>query len=124
MGGLNMSDCPSRFCAFFILLSAGLLPVPPASAARPVTDPEVIKALAADAFIWGYGPQFIYRFSQYNTIIGAPFNAFKYSTVPAAWNNEASNAGDASVLYVSGFVDLSETNLILTVPPSRTNYYV
>src|SRR5437763_1660988 len=67
------------------------------------SDPAVIKALAGGAYIWGLGPEYIERFSKYNTIIGAPFNALRYSPVPAAWNNEATNAGDASVLYISGF---------------------
>lgn len=113
-----------RFGAFLVLLCAVLLPAP-AGAALHITDPAVIKALAADAFIWGYGPQFIYRFSQYNTIIGAPFNALKYGSVPAAWNNEGSHAGDASVLYINGFVDLGQNpELVLTVPPSSNQYYV
>src|SRR5689334_4333654 len=72
--------------------------------AGSASNPAVITALAAGAYIWGLGPEYIWRFAQYNTIIGAPFNAFKYGSVPAAWNNEATNAGDASVLYVSGFV--------------------
>src|SRR5216683_1712554 len=89
------------------------------------TDPAVIKALAAEAYVWGLGPEFIDRFSKYNTIIGAPFNALKYGSVPAAWNNEATNAGDASVLYISGFVDFDQSpELVLTVPPSRNQYYV
>jgi len=49
----------------------------------------------------------------------------KYGSIPAAWNNDAVNAGDASVLYVSGFVNFGETPaLVLTVPPSRHQYYV
>jgi hypothetical protein len=96
-----------------------------AVAAGSTTDPAVIKALAAAAYVWGLGPEYIERFSTYNTIIGAPFNAFKYGSVPAAWNNEATNAGDASVLYVSGFVNFDESpELVLTVPPSRNQYYV
>jgi len=123
-GGRVRFRCPyPGVCALFAFLCAVLLPAP-ARAAKGVTDPAVITNLAASAFIWGYGPQFIYRFSQYNTIIGAPFNAFKYSTVPAAWNNEASNAGDASVLYISAFVNLAQGPLVLTVPPSRNQYYV
>jgi hypothetical protein len=114
----------SRFCAFFALLCAVLLPRP-AIAARPVTDPAVIKALAAEAYVWGLGPEYIERFSKYNTIIGAPFNALKYGAVPAAWNNEATHAGDASVLYINGFVNFDESpELVLTVPPSRNQYYV
>jgi hypothetical protein len=102
-----------RFCTFFALLCAVLLPSP------------AITALAADAYLWGLGPEFIERTSKYNTIIGAPFNALKYGSVPAAWNNDATNAGDASVLYVSGFVNFDETpELVFTVPPSRKQYYV
>ena len=114
----------SRFCTFFALLCAALLPSP-AAVAGPATDPAVIKALAAQAYVWGLGPEFIERFSKYNTIIGAPFNALKYGSVPAAWNNDATNAGDASVLYISGFVDFDQSpELVLTVPPSRDQYYV
>jgi hypothetical protein len=114
----------SRFCTFFALLCAVLLPSP-AVAAGHATDPAVIKALAAEAYVWGLGPEFIERFSKYNTIIGAPFNALKYGSVPAAWNNDATNAGDASVLYISGFVDFDQSpELVLTVPPSRDQYYI
>jgi hypothetical protein len=114
----------SRFCTFFALLCAVLLPSPPVGAGV-ATDPAEITALAAKAYVWGLGPEYIERFSKYNTIIGAPFNALKYSAVPAAWNNEATNAGDASVLYISGFVNFDETpELVLTVPPSRNQYYV
>ena len=60
-----------------------------ANAAKPVTDPAEIAALAAEAYIWGLGPEYIERFSKYNTIIGAPFNALTYESVPAAWNNYA-----------------------------------
>jgi len=114
----------SRFCTFFALLCAALLPSP-AAVAGPATDPAVIKALAAQAYVWGLGPEFIERFSKYNTIIGAPFNTLKYGSVAAAWNNDATNAGDASVLYISGFVDFDQSpELVLTVPPSRGEYYV
>jgi hypothetical protein len=113
----------SRFCIFLALLCAVLLPSP--VGARPVTEPSVIKALATEAYLWGLGPQFIEQTSKYNTIIGAPFNALKYGSVPAAWNNDADHAGDASVLYVIGFVNFEETpELVLTVPPSRKQYYV
>ncbi len=114
----------SRFCALLALLCA-VLPVRAQVATESVTNPLIIKALAAKAYIWGLGPEYIERFSKYNTIIGAPFNTLKYGSVPAAWNNEATNAGDASVLYVSGFVNFDENpQLVLTVPPSRDPYYV
>jgi hypothetical protein len=124
-----------RFGTFIAVLCALVLTTPAAAAAPatghaagtagPATDPAVIRALAADAYVWGLGPEFIERDSKYNTIIGAPFNALKYGSVPAAWNNDAVNAGDASVLYVSGFVNFGETpDLVLTVPPSAGQYYV
>jgi hypothetical protein len=125
----------SRCCTFFavvcaVLLTASCAEASPATGAAVITaasntDPAVITALAADAYVWGLGPEFIERTSKYNTITGAPFNALKYGSVPAAWNNDATNAGDASVLYVSGFVNFDETPaLVLTVPPSRNQYYV
>jgi hypothetical protein len=40
----------SRFCTFLALLCAVLLPSPGVGA-RPVTDPAVIKALAAEAYL-------------------------------------------------------------------------
>ena len=52
----------SRSCTFFAVLCAVLL-TPSAVAARPATDPAVIEALAADAYVWGLGPEFIERFS-------------------------------------------------------------
>lgn len=92
---------------------------------RTANNPAIIAALAAKAYIWGLGPEYIERFSQYNTSIGAHFNNFKYGAVPGAWNNEATNAGDASVLYVSGFVNFGKAReLVLTVPPSRDQYYI
>src|SRR6516164_1988125 len=123
----NLGGSPMRYsrcCVLFALLCAVLLP-PPAVGQGSATDPAVIKALAANAYVWGLGPEFVWRFSHYNTIISAPFNAFKYGSVPAAWNNEAPKAGDASVLYINGFVNFDESpELVLTVPPSSNQYYV
>jgi Protein of unknown function (DUF1254) len=48
----------------------------------------------------------------------------------AAWNNQGTNAGDATVLYLNAMLDLSgkgrggTKELVLTIPPSQTNYYV
>jgi hypothetical protein len=46
-----------------------------------------------------------------------------------AWNNQATNAGNASALYLNAVLDLSGQKgrggvkeLVLTVPPSQTNY--
>ena len=104
----------------------GKLTSPPSvTAGSLMNDPAAIKLLAAAGYVWGLAPEYIERFSKYNTIISAPFNTFKYGTVPAAWNNEATNAGDASVLYVSAFVDFEKSpEQVLTVPPSRNQYYV
>lgn len=124
-GKLDVAD-------LFAMVEAGGVPSCFGSVAAPAshgrgsaTDPDVITALAAAAYVWGLGPEYIWRESKYNTIIGAKFNAFKYGAVPAAWNNEATSAGDASVLYISGFVNFDESpELVLTVPPSRNQYYV
>ena len=120
----------SRSCTLFALLCALTLASPGVEAGG-TTDPAVIKALAAKAYVWGLGPQFIEQSSKYNTIIGAPFNSLKYGFEPAAWNTDATNAGDASVVYVSGFIDFDRNpELVLTVPPSRVSsssgnqYYV
>lgn len=108
-----------------MLLGASLMARGQSLASAAATDPAVIKLLAAEAYLWGLGPEYIERFSKYNTIIGAPYNSLKYGSVPAAWNNEATNAGNASVLYISGFVNFEQAPaLVLTVPPSANQYYV
>src|SRR5262249_40893895 len=113
----------SRVCTFFALLCTFLLPSP--AVAAPPPNPATITALATDAYVWGLGPETVYRLAKYNTIISQPFNALVYLPEPAAWNNQATNAGDASVLYISGFVNFDESHeLVLTVPPSRNQYYV
>jgi hypothetical protein len=95
------------------LLTARAVPGHPGG----TTDTAVIEALAADAYLWGLAPEFAQRFSKYNTIVGAPFNALQYGSQPSAWNNAATNAGDASVLYINSFIDFSRTGaLVLTVP--------
>jgi hypothetical protein len=106
----------------------------PSSAVGPVsplTDPARIEALAAGAYVWGVAPEFVYRFSNYNELVTAPRNTLGGGNAPAAWNNQGTNAGDASVLYMNAFLDLSgqkgrrgTKELVLTVPPSKTNYYI
>jgi hypothetical protein len=81
------------------LVCAFLLPWP--AVATPPPDRATITALARDAYVWGLGLETVYRLGKYNTIIGAPYNALKYGNVPAAWNNEATNGGDASVVYIN-----------------------
>jgi hypothetical protein len=105
----NIPLAYSRLVTFLALLCAILVSSP--VEARPVADLATIKALAAEAYLWGLGPQYVEQTSKYNTIISAPFNALKYGSVPAAWNNDADPAGDASVLYVVGFVNFERMHL-------------
>lgn len=121
-----------------VLAAAGVLAVAPAMSSAspapspsPVTSPTAITALAAEAYVWGVAPEFVYRFAKYNELATAPVNTLKYGATAAAWNNNASNAGDASVLYLNAMIDLSgrpaargAKELVLTIPPSRRNYFV
>ena len=97
----------------------------------PLTNPARIQKLAANAYIWGSPPEFVYRLAKYNELVTAPVNTFGGSGGVGAWNNQATNAGNASALYLNAMLDLSGAKghggtkqLVLTVPPSRTNYYV
>ncbi len=102
----------------------------------PLTDPAAIQALAADAYGWALAPEFVYRFLKYSALKTAPVNMLGgKGTAAAAWNNLATNAGDASVLYLNSMIDLSgrpvagtpnggTKEMVLTVPPSASNYYV
>lgn len=90
-----------------------------------LTDPPAIQALAAEAYIWALAPEFVYRFLNYNALKTAPVNKLAGITEAAGWNNPATNAGDASVLYLNAMINLSgkqteggATELVLTVPPS------
>ena len=76
----------ARFCTFSAFLCTILLPSA-AFAAKVATDPTQIASMATRAYVWGLGPEYIERFSKYNTLIGAPLNALKYGSVPSAWNN-------------------------------------
>ena len=91
----------------------------------PVTNPVEIQTLTYQAYLWGLAPEFSLRESTYLTLLTGPYNSLKYSPVPAAWNNAAENAGDSSVLYVSGWINFaSSPELVLTVPPSKDHYYI
>jgi hypothetical protein len=77
----------------------------------------------------GVPPEFVYRFSRYNELVTAPRNTFGGPEAVGAWNNNATNAGNASALYLNAVLDLSGQKgrggvkeLVLTVPPSQTNY--
>lgn len=104
----------------------------PSTAGARVPSAERIQNLAKNAYIWGLAPEFVYRFEKYNDLVTARRNTLGGgSGVAAAWNNNATNAGDASVLYLNSMMDLSgkkgrgrTKELVLTVPPSADNYYV
>lgn len=110
------------------LTSARPLPRGPAST---LTSPRKIRRLAAEAYQWGLPAEFVYRFSRYNYLATAPRNKLGGGKAAAAWNNNATNAGDASVLYLNAMLDLNSTSggrraqeLVLTVPPSKDDYFV
>jgi hypothetical protein len=114
-----------------VVLIGVLPPAPALGSASPLTNPTRIQKLAADAYVWGVPAEFVYRFERYNDLVTAPRNALGGESLPAAWNNNATNAGDASVLYLNAMIDLSgqkgrggTKELVLTVPPSRSDYYV
>jgi hypothetical protein len=110
---------------------AAAVPSGAAAAPSPLTDPARIQALASNAYIWGVAPEFVYRFENYNDLVTAPRNTLGGGSTAAAWNNDATNAGDSSVLYLNSMIDLSgqkrrggTKELVLTVPPSRNDYVV
>jgi len=115
--------------AFTAVLTMGQLGVAQPSRAASVADLVTIRDLARDAYVWGLAPEFVYRFSHYQELVSAPVNTLKYGGNEAAWNNNATNAGDASVLYINAFIDFNPTlggpqRMVLTVPPTDGQYYV
>lgn len=81
-------------------------------------NPQIIKKLVANAYIWGLPLEFTYRFNNYNALISAPVNSLAYATRVAEWNNASTNAGSASTLYINGVLDLSGNQaLVYTIPP-------
>ena len=96
------------------LLTAGILAPGAAGQDSPVTEPAQIEKLASNAYVWGLAPEFVYRFVKYNNLATAPINTFGGGGGAAAWNNDATNAGDASVLYLNSMMDLSGRQ-----PPAR-----
>ena len=83
-----------------------------------------ITELAKDAYVWGLSPEALYRTSKYNELTAAPVNQLQHGTTPAAWNNSATNAGNASVLYINAELDLTTTDLVYTIPPTNAQYQV
>ena len=114
------------------LIFTGLLtPSSALGSGSPLTDPHKIEQLAAHAYVWGLPAEFVYRFGNYSALVTAPRNTLGGGKEAAAWNNNGTNAGDASVLYLNAMIDLSgekrrggTKELVLTVPPSSRHYYV
>jgi hypothetical protein len=114
-----------------LISTVAVSPSVAAGSVSPLTDPAKITKLAAGAYIWGVAPEFVYRFAKYNELVTAPVNTFGGAGGVSAWNNQATNAGNASALYLNAMLDLSGAKghggakeLVLTVPPSETNYYI
>ena len=96
----------------------------PVSQARKDPRLKAITDLTKAAYIWGLPAEFIYRFGKYNALVNSPVNTLYYGQNPAAWNNNATNAGDSSVLYISGIIDVTDTDLVYTVPPTESPFVV
>src|SRR4051812_29852841 len=116
-----------------IALSAGLVPIAGISPAAEVASHAStgrparlakIETLAKLAYIWGLPAESVYRFSRYNQLVTAPLNTLAYNQAPAAWNNAATNAGNASVLYFYAALDLTRTDLVYTVPSTNADFQV
>lgn len=116
----------TTFTVAALLAAAALVTgLPSVIGAAQAASPAEIRRLAAEAYVWGLAPEFTWRFARYNTTLDAPINALTYGVSPAAWNNAATNAGDSSIIYINGFMDFSSgAELVLSVPPSRSQYYV
>ena len=89
-----------------------------------LTDPAIIKDLSAAAYTWSLPAEFMYRFTKYNELVTAPINTLIYSSNPAAWNNAATNAGNSSVLYINCELDLTNQDLVYTIPATNKTYIV
>jgi hypothetical protein len=130
MRSLRAAVMPTLATVVGVISLGALAPSPAAGSVSPLAN-RAIEKLAAAAYVWGVAPAFVYRLSKYNELVTAPINTLGGGDAPAAWNNQGTNAGDASVLYVNGFLDLSGQNgrgggkeFVLTVPPSKHDYYI
>lgn len=113
VGGCSSSD------------SSSAKPDPSYGPDSPVTNPKVIAELAKAAYIWSLPLEFTYRFGKYNELMTGDINTLAYVPAPAAWNNAATNAGNASALYINGILDLTgDTTLVYTVPNPSSTYTV
>ena len=79
------------------------------------------------AVVWGYPIQETYRLRKLDTAKQADPNKLFKPRYAANWlNKNSSPAPDASVLYVTGWLDLNEGEQVLWVPsnPGGDNYFV
>ena len=79
------------------------------------------------AVVWGYPVQETYRLRKLDTALQADPNELFKPRYAANWlNKHSSPAPDASVLYVTGWLDLNEGEQVLWVPsnPSGDKYFV
>lgn len=123
--GLMLETLESRIALAAPPMS-GLGGLAHADMSTPYTQARLarIEKLAAAAYVWGLPAEFMYRFANYNELVTAPVNTLAYSQVPAAWNNAATNAGDSSVLYINGELNLTRGALVYTTPPTNADYEV
>jgi Protein of unknown function (DUF1254) len=133
----TLSRCGLIMAVVFLAVAvAGLVPAgalarsPARGSISPLSDPARIEKLTQKAYVWGVAPEFVYRFSNYNELVTAPVNTFGGVSEPSAWNNQGTNAGNSSALYLNAMLDLSgrgrggTKELVLTAPPSKANYYI
>ena len=75
--------------------------------------------------IWGYPLQETYRLRMLDTSLQAPKNELFKPSYAANWlNKHSSPAPDSSVLYVTGWLDLSEEQVLHTPSNPDDHYYV
>ena len=77
------------------------------------------------AVIWGYPLEETYRLRVLNTALQAPINTLFKPSYAANWLNKSSSpAPDSSVLYVTGWLDLAEEQVLHTPGNAADHYYV
>ena len=83
-----------------------------------------IERLAEAAYVRGLPAESVYRFSKYNELVTSRVNTLAYGQTPASWNSPSTNAGNASVLYINGELDLTRQNLVYTIPATNADFQV
>ena len=90
-------------------------------------SPEKLQIVDATlhAVVWGYPIQETYRLRQLDTALQADPNKLFKPSYAANWlNNHSAPAPNATALYVTGWLDLSEGDQVLWVPENpKKNYF-